>query len=70
MALYSCGAIYVRIRYFFTKLFILIGPSEFDLNFSFFKNRVYNNINILFDLFTVKFPKYDLNTKNFNYFKT
>ena len=57
-------------NYFFTKLFILIGPSEFYLNFSFFKNRVYNNINILFDLFTVKFPKYDLNTKNFNYFKT
>ena len=56
-------------KYFFPKLKTIIGPEEFDLKFSFFKNRINNNIIILNDTFIKEFPKFDLYIKNFDYLK-
>ena len=54
-------------NYFFLKLITLIGIDEFSLDFNFFKLRITNNINLLYDKFTNDFPNYNLFIKDFTY---
>ena len=46
--------------YFFPKLINKLILNDISLNFSMFKTRICNNINILFDKFVKTFPKFDL----------
>ena len=54
-------------NYVFIKFIVLIGESEFELEFNFFKNRIHNNINILYDKFSTEFSNYAVFQKNFDY---
>ena len=43
-------------NHFFIKLITLVGEYEFTLDFNFFKLRIRNNIDILYDKFVLEFP--------------
>ena len=45
----------------------MIGIDEFSLDFNFFKLRITNNINILYQKFTNDFPNYNVFIKDFTY---
>jgi hypothetical protein len=53
-------------EYFFSKFINNLIINDINLNFTFFKSRIMNNINLIFILFTNIFNKFDLNFKNFN----
>ena len=54
-------------NYFFLKLISLIDIDEFNLNFNFFKTRIINYINILYEKFINEFPNYNVYIKDFTY---
>jgi hypothetical protein len=55
-------------EYFFVKFInSFLEADDLNLNFLFFKKRIFNNINLIYSKFITIFPKFDLNIKNYFY---
>ena len=54
-------------NYFLPKFISLICINDLNLNENFLKSRIFNNINRLFSIFMIEFPKFNVYIKNFDY---